>query len=140
MRWENVVTIGAPAEVVWRLTADVERWPEYTPTMRKVQRLDDGPLRVGSTARVEQPAQTPAVWTVSTLDEGRVFAWQTRRMGLTLTGSHTIEAIDGAQCRNILALDVSGRGARLFGLIFGALFSRSLARENAGFRTRAENS
>lgn len=140
MRWENVVTIGAPAEVVWRLTQDVERWPEYTPTMRKVQRLDDGPLRVGSTARVEQPAQTPAVWTVSTLDEGRVFAWQTRRMGLVLTGSHTIEAIDGTRCRNILALDVTGRGARLFGLIFGALFSRSLSRENAGFRTRAENS
>jgi hypothetical protein len=137
MRWESSVDIDAPPGRVWQLTVDVESWPTMTPTITSVRRLDTGPLRVGSQASIKQPAQSLAVWTVTELEPGRRFAWRTRRMGLTMVGSHVVTG-DGDTCRNTLTLDVEGRGSRLFGLIFGPLMRRTLDTENAGFKTWAE--
>jgi len=55
MRFENTIEIDAPADRVWALTTDVESWPAITPTMTKVERLDNGPFHATSTARVKQP-------------------------------------------------------------------------------------
>ena len=138
MRWEDTVTIDAPAEVVWGLTLDVTSWPTIMPTMTRIDRLDDGPIHVGSSAKVKQPRQTAAVWTVTRLDEGREFTWQTHRMGMTMTGSHRIEA-DGDHCRNTLSIDVEGPGSVLFGRLFGRMVQSSIATENAGFRAKAQS-
>jgi len=139
MRWESSVLIDAPASLVWQLTIDVANWPSFTPTVRRVERLDDGPMRVGSTARIKQPGQTSAVWTVTRVVPEREFTWQTRRMGLTMVGSHALTTV-GSQCRNTLSIDVAGPGSRLFGLMFGGLLGTSLQTENAGFKARAERS
>jgi uncharacterized membrane protein len=159
MRWESTLFIAAPADEVWRLTIDITNWPSFTPTMQRVERLDQGPVRVGSTARVKQPGQMPAVWTVTRLEPGREFTWQTKRMGTTMTGSHIVESSDvagrvivesgdvagrdfvgavGNGCRNTLSIDVSGPLAGLFGLAFGGLFRKALETENAGFKAKAE--
>jgi hypothetical protein len=140
MRWENTVEIDAPAETVWQLTLAVTGWPDFTPTMTSVERLDAGPLRVGSQARIKQPGQSKAVWTVTRLDPARrFFAWQTRRIGLTMLGSHLVED-RGQGCRNTLGIELTGRGAGLFWFLFGALIRRSLVTENASFRARAQSS
>jgi len=138
MRYEDTVTIDAPTEVVWGLTVDVTNWPTITPTMTRIERLDEGPMHDGSSARVKQPRQTAAVWTVTRLEQGREFTWQTRRMGLTMTGSHRVESL-GDHCRNTLTLDVDGPGSVLFGRLFGRVMRSSIATENAGFRERAES-
>jgi uncharacterized membrane protein len=137
VRFQDVVTIQAPPDLVWRLTLDVQAWPSITPTMTRVVRLDDGPMRLGSQARIKQPGQSEAVWTVTRLVEEREFAWQTRRLGLTMTGTHLIEPT-GDGSRNTLTLDVDGRGAAVFGWIFGRTMRTAIATENAGFRARAE--
>ena len=137
MRWTHSTRIEAPVDVVWQLTTDVEAWPATTPTMQSVQRLDDGPLQVGSRALVKQPAQAAAVWTVTRLEPGHEFSWQSRRRGLVLTGTHTVTA-DGAGCRNTLVLDATGPLAVPLGLLLGAAFRRVLRTENTGFRSAAE--
>ena len=45
--------IDAPPEVVWRVLIDVERWPEWTPTTDRIERLDEGEFRLGSRARMK---------------------------------------------------------------------------------------
>lgn len=137
--WTDIIEIDAPADVVWRLTLDVEGWPALTPTMRRVERLDQGPIRVGSAARVWQPAQFPAVWTVTRVEADREFSWQTRRPGLTMTGSHLLEPVE-AGCRNTLTLDLAGPLAAPLGRLLGRVFGNALRTENAGFKAAAERS
>jgi hypothetical protein len=124
---------------VWELTEDVERWPQLTPTITSVERLDGGPLRLGATARIKQPRQRPAVWTVIELDPPRRFAWATRVFTITMTGSHEIEPTPSG-CRNHLAVELTGFGSTVFGKLFGRQLAAAIATENQGFKKAAEQS
>ncbi|MGZ5404553.1 MAG: SRPBCC family protein [Nocardioides sp.] len=61
---QHTVTIAATPERVWGLIIDVERWPERIPTVITVERLDAGPLDVGSRTRLQHPRLPTVVWTV----------------------------------------------------------------------------
>lgn len=140
MRWEHAQTIDAPAERVWAVTVDVDGLPSVTPTVTSVERLDQGTLTVGSRVRLKQPRQSAAVWTVTELDEGRSFVWQTKRLGMTMIGIHAIEELDASSCRNILALELTGWGSRLLGALIGKSVHTAIATESAGFKATAEGS
>jgi uncharacterized membrane protein len=142
MEWTDTIDIDSPPDIVWTLNTDVEHWPAYTPTMTSVRRLDTGPFRVGSRARIKQPGQPIAVWTVTDLAAGREFRWRSHRRGLTLTGGHLVEPVTeqsrNTATRNTVTLQADGPLAALFGLTFGPLIRRSLRIENNGFKTHAE--
>jgi hypothetical protein len=53
------VEIKAPAERVWAVMRDIERWPEWTPTVTKIGRIGDGALAVESRAVIWQPKLRP---------------------------------------------------------------------------------
>jgi uncharacterized membrane protein len=131
--------IDATIEEVWALTVDVEGWPDTTPTMTRIERLDDGPLRVGSQARVVQPKQRPTVWTVTALEAPHTFEWATKVLGVTMVGSHHLVALDGgARCRNELRLRLSGFGSGLLRRVLGRTFRSAIETENQGFKRAAE--
>jgi hypothetical protein len=88
---------------------------------------------------VKQPAQRAAVWTVTRVEPGRAFAWQTRALGMTMTGTHEI-APSGAGCVNRLVLELSGPSAKVLGTLLGPVLRSSLRRENAAFKAEAERS
>lgn len=132
------VRIDAPVDRVWALTVDVEGWPRVTPTMTSVERLDDGPLRVGSSARVVQPKQRPTVWTVTRLDAPHRFEWQAKVLTVTMTGTHRIDA-DGDGCRNRLGLELSGFGSGLLARLLGGTLRQAIETENQGFTRAAES-
>jgi uncharacterized protein YndB with AHSA1/START domain len=138
MHIEHELIINAPVSTVWDLTTDVESWPALSPTtITTVERLDTGPIRPGSQARVKQPAQRPTVWTVRTADENHLFVWDATVWGMHMVATHTLEAVEGG-CRNRLAIDVTGRGARLFARVVGRKIADVIATENAGFKQHAE--
>lgn len=137
MRWSDSELIDAPVDVMWRLTTDVEGWAALMPTITSVQRLDDGPLRVGSRARIKQPGQSAAVWTVTELEPGSLFVWRSARPGLTMTGVHRMTSEQGG-CRNTLELEATGLLARPLGLVLGRLFRKVLRTENTCFKAEAE--
>ncbi|GIF22019.1 hypothetical protein Ate02nite_47490 [Paractinoplanes tereljensis] len=124
--------IDAPVDLLWRLTTEIDKWPAFLPTVQRVDRLDPGELRVGSTARLKQPAQASAIWTVTHLDPMREFTWETSRPGLRLTGRHLLETT-GTGTRMTLALDVTGRLAGVLSALLGGPMQSSLRRESEGF-------
>jgi ribosome-associated toxin RatA of RatAB toxin-antitoxin module len=131
--------IEASVEQLWALTVDVERWPELSPTtMTSIERLDTGPMRVGSRARVVQPRQRPKIWTVTELVEHDTFAWQARVFGVAMTGRHHVVDLGDGRCRNELRLELAGFGAGLLGLVLGRTFQQVIDTENEGFRREAE--
>jgi carbon monoxide dehydrogenase subunit G len=136
MRYEETTLIDAPVDLIWRLTTDITGWPAFLPTVQRLERLDPGPLRVGSTARLKQPGQSAAVWAVTRLEPPHEFTWETHRLGVRMTGRHLIEPA-GSATRNTLVLEIDGRAAGVVSALFGALMRSSLRQESAAFARRA---
>jgi uncharacterized membrane protein len=128
----------APAEEVWRLFVDVERWPEMTRSLREVRRVDSGILRVGSEAIVRQPRLPRARSRVTALEPGRSFTWETTAPGVTTAGDHFVEA-DGQRAVITLTLRQHGPLARLTDAVMGRLARTYLSMELEGFRRGAES-
>jgi carbon monoxide dehydrogenase subunit G len=137
MHVEHSIHIDAPPEVVWRVTEDVERWPEWTPTVTSVQRVGSEPFGLGSVARIKQPAQPEAEWVITEFENRRRFAWETRRTGLHMAAIHDLAA-EGTGTRNLLRVEASGAVAVLLWPILRYALRRALADENQGLKKRAE--
>ncbi len=127
----------APIERVWSLTEDIEAWPAVTPTTTSVERLDDGPLRAGSRARVVQPRQRPAVWRVRSVEPPHALVWETTTSGMRLVAGHHLTEVEGGT-RALLVLDALGTGGAVPGRLVGPMMRRALVIENDGFRRAAE--
>jgi Polyketide cyclase / dehydrase and lipid transport len=54
-RTESRITIASSVREVWAYVCDVERWPEWAPTVLECRVREGGPLQPGS--RVEQRAE-----------------------------------------------------------------------------------
>jgi uncharacterized membrane protein len=136
MEHRVTTTADAPADEVYRLFIDVERWPEMTASIREVRRLDSGPIRVGSEAIVRQPRLPPARWRVTELEPGRTFIWETTAAGVTTAGEHVVEQ-DGERAVITLTLRMHGPLAWLAAVAWGGLARKHVAMELEGFRRTA---
>lgn len=133
MQIDHSVEIKASPDAVWAVITDVERWPEWTPTMESVRRLEDGPLQLGSSARIKQPQMPEAVWRVTAFTPGRQFTWETQFRGMRMIGSH--ELVESpAGCASRLRLEVSGLLAWLLWPLVRRNASRAMETENSRLR------
>ncbi len=134
---QHTVTIAAPPERVWAVVVDVERWPERIPTVDTVERLDEGPLVVGSRTRLEQPKLPTAVWTVTELTDGTSFTWESTSPGVTVTAAHVVERHpDGSGLT--LSVSVSGWLSGIGWLLTRSLTKRYVETEAASVTRAAE--
>jgi len=137
MRFEESVTINAPAERVWAIFSDVAKWPEWTPTMSAVERLDEGPIHLGCRTRIRQPKLPVAVWEVTELVEGEYFAWVARAPGIKTTGGHRVsQRPEGAVATATVVQE--GPLGWLFGRLFAKLTREYIALEVESLRKVSE--
>lgn len=141
MRFDITTEIDAPPEVVFAVLSEVERWPEWTPTVTRVERLGDAgaPFALGTRLRIVQPKVPPADWTVTALEAGRGFRFVSRSPGATVEADHWIEpAGPGDRSRVTLSVTFGGFLGRLIGRMMRKLNERYLAQEAAGLKQRSE--
>ena len=131
------IQIDAPTQRVWDVMSDVERWHEWTASIRSIRRTNSGPFRVGASARVLQPRLPPADWVVTSLDEGRSFVWESRAPGARVIGTHAVEP-SGTGSRALLSVQYHGPIGNIIGRLFGGITRRYIALEAEGLKRRSE--
>jgi uncharacterized membrane protein len=136
--FQIAVEIAAPPQRVWAVLMDVERWPEWTPTVTNVERLDPGPLSLGSRTRIRQPKLRPAVWQITELAEKHgVFTWVSSSPGVQVTACHAVEAT-AAGSRATLSTEFSGLLGLLMARLFRQLNEQYVTTEAQGLKRRCE--
>ena len=93
----TTVAIRAPAASAWELFVDTRRWPDWGPSVARVECADRciGP---GTTGRVQTVFGLWLSFQVTEFRAGRYWRW--RVAGIPATG-HRVEAIGPDRCRVI---------------------------------------
>jgi uncharacterized protein YndB with AHSA1/START domain len=138
MEFMRSVAIAAPPERVFAVFSDVEKWPQWTPSITWVRLLEPGPLRVGSRARIRQPRLPVAVWTVLEIVPDHYFVWEAKAPGVTTVGWHVVEGDTAAGSVATSRLEQHGPGGLLLGLVTAGLTRRYLRLETDGLKARCE--
>lgn len=131
------MTVDAPAPRVWQVLTEVESWPDLTTSMTSVHGLDGPRPAVGARFEIRQPKLRKAVWTVTRLDEGTAFDWESHAPGVVSSGAHLLEP-DGDRTVLTLTIEQSGVLAWPIGLLAGGTIRRYLALEAQGIKSRSE--
>ena len=135
--YSTVIDINTSPGRVWDVLRDVERWPEWTPTMRKLTILDGKPLGQGSAVRVEQPKLLPQVMTITSWEPGKGFVWETKSPGVRAVANHQIVPT-GSGSRVTLSVTFSGFLTPVVTLLAGRLTARYIDVEANGLKVRCE--
>lgn len=138
MTYRTSIDIDAPPEKVWGVLMDVERWPDWSPTMTTVARLETGMFRAGSNARIKQPRLPEAIWHVTSLTPQQAFTWTSRSRGVTTVARHVVAAGDAGGSRAESHLKQTGPLGLVARLFFGRLIRRYIEQESAGLKKRCE--
>jgi uncharacterized protein YndB with AHSA1/START domain len=120
--------IDAPTQPVWEVLYDVARWPEWTPTIDRVERLDDGPFGVGSRAKVRQPKLPQALWEVTEVVDGRSFTWEAKGPGMKTIARHEVVR-DGDGSAVTLSIEQTGPMGAVAALLWRTLTQRYIELE-----------
>jgi uncharacterized membrane protein len=138
MKLEHSLAIDAPAARVWDILADVARWPEWTASIDRVERLDGGELGLGCRVRIKQPRFPAVVWQVTEWDADSAFVWESKSPGARTVASHRIVTNPGGGVTVRLALDQTGPLFTLLGWLTSGISRRYLGLEAEGLKRRAE--
>lgn len=137
MTIENAITIAAPIGTVWALTTDVEAWPSLMPTVTSVELITPRPIALGSRAKIKQPRQRLATWTVDKFVVNQDFAWSTKIFGTKMTGRHELSAT-ASGTENRLSIEMVGPTAAIVRALTGKAILKAITTENECFKRVAE--
>lgn len=138
MEQRTGIEVAAPAERVWEVLVDLERWPEWTDSVTRVRRLDGGQLAIGSRVEISQPRIPTGTYTVTALEPGRSFSWEQRQPGSTVVAHHRCTPLAGGGTLVELTVVMSGALGGTVGRLYRKLTDRYLAMEAAGLKARSE--
>ena len=136
--YQEQISVQAPAESVWAVLSDVERWPTWTPSVRTVSLLGPKPLQIGSRVRIRQPRLAPMTWTVDRFVPGGSFSWTVHTPGVSGWADHRVDAT-GDGCRVTLQIRQTGRLAGLARLLYGRMTQRYMRLEAEGLKRHVES-
>lgn len=137
--FEITEEISAPPEKVWKIMADVEHWPEWTASVRRILPLAPGPIGLGAKYRIIQPKLAPLVWRVTDFEPGNHFTWEAKSPGIKVVGEHWISpSVVPGKVMVRLVVRQEGLLAPLLDLCFGKLTRHYVDMEAKGLRRRSE--
>jgi uncharacterized membrane protein len=134
----NSVHIPVPAEHVWSVFTDVERWPDWTQSVTALEPLDGAGIEVGRRFRIKQPHLPTLVWQVTDVDPGRSWTWVAGSAGARTHASHEIRPDGDGAAVVTQHIDQRGPLGVLFGVITRGMTRRYLALEAEGLKATCQ--
>jgi carbon monoxide dehydrogenase subunit G len=98
MRFSSSVEINAPVGKVWALVDKLEEWPQWMPSIKKIEKVSEGPLTVGSQLSVTAKVSRLTVNLIMTITEfvpERSAVMQGKALGTNLTRFYLFEPVNG---------------------------------------------
>jgi len=98
VRFESSIDIDAPAEKVWGLIDRLEEWPQWMPSIKKIERVSEGPLKAGSQLSVTAEVSGLPVRLLMTIVEfvpERTVVMRGKALGTNLTRFYTLQPLNG---------------------------------------------
>jgi uncharacterized protein YndB with AHSA1/START domain len=138
MNIADSVTIGAGTDEVWRVFTDVERWPEWTASVRTVEVVSGGGVEPGARVRIRQPRLPLLTWEVSEVEPGVSWTWVARSPGVVTTARHTLTPQGPGETVVRQVIEQRGPLGAVAGRLSARLTRRYLALEGAGLKARCE--
>jgi uncharacterized membrane protein len=135
---EDSVEIDAPAQLVWEVFSDVQRWPEWTASVTSLVGKDGANLAVGKRFSIKQPGMSKLVWKVTELDHGSSWTWVQRSPGVRVTARHWIIGQPGGRTLVRQQLEQRGVLGALVGRMMIKKTKRFLELEAQGLKARSE--
>jgi uncharacterized membrane protein len=135
---EDSVEIDAPAQLVWEVFSDVQRWPEWTASVTSLVGRDGASLAVGKRFTIKQPGMSKLVWKVTEIDPGSSWTWVQRSPGVRVTARHWVTAQPGGRTLVRQQLDQRGVLGGLVGRLMIKKTKRFLELEAQGLKARSE--
>lgn len=126
--FETTRPINASPVSVWEVISDVARWPQWTPTIDSVELLDQGPLRVGTRAKVRQPKLPQALWEVTEVVEGEHFTWEAKGPGMKTIARHVVTPV-GTGSTITLSIEQTGLMGAVAATVWRGLTQRYIELE-----------
>jgi len=130
--------IAAPAHRVWNVLVDLDRWPVWTKSVRRMRRLGDGEFGMGSKVRITQPGLGTATWVVDEWQPNSSFTWTASLPGVRSVAQHRIVPVAPGRVKVVLTIQQTGRFADLVERFYGKKIERYMRLEAEGLRRSLE--
>jgi hypothetical protein len=96
MRLWTTRTVDAPAEEAWAILTDLDRWPDWGPSVTGAELDAPGRFETGATGRVRTVAGPPLPFVLTDVRPGEAWSW--RVAGVPAT-RHRVEPRGEGWCR-----------------------------------------
>lgn len=136
--YESKIVIKAKSHRVWKVLSDVARWPQWLPTVTRVDALDGESIAVGARYWVQQPKLKPVVWTVTGLEDSRRFVWEARFTGVRMIAEHAVVEKTQDVSEVSLRYFFDGLLGGVVGRIYRGIVTRYLAQEASALKQAVE--
>jgi len=110
MRFESSINVNAPVKKVWALIDKLEEWPQWMPSIKKIERASKELLAVGSQLFVTAKVSGLTVKLLMTITEfvpERTVVLEGKALGTKLRRFYTLEPVNG-KTKVTIGGDVSG--------------------------------
>jgi hypothetical protein len=132
---EHSVETSASSQAVWRLWADVERWPEWNAGVEQIELR--GPFAIGSTILMTPPGDEPVELRIAEAIEPELFVEADGGDFLVRT-THRVEAVGDDRSRITYRMEITGLAAETVGPEIGPEISGDFPQVLATLAARAE--
>ena len=110
MKFGASVEINTTSEKAWALVKNVEEWPSWIPSLKKIEKVTKGPMDVGSRVLVVARSLITVnlLMTITEFVPGRRVVMEGKVLGVKMTRYYEMEPVAQNKAKLTAGGDVSG--------------------------------